>query len=75
MITGEQIKGALEEILDLLLGPIRKSPEVTWEDSILGLSKHQLLLEALRELYRHRSMQSLAARYRELLDESERLPP
>ncbi len=69
------MEGALEEVMDPLLGPIRKSPESKWEDSILGWPKHNLLREILRELYRHRSMQSLAARYRELLDESEKPPP
>ena len=74
-MAGEQIEGALEEVMDELLGPIRQSPKSKWEDSILGLSKRQLLVQVLRELYRHRSMQLLAARYREMLDESEMLLP
>ena len=72
--AGEQCELALCEVMDPLLGPIRRSDKTEWKETVLGLSKHDLLREVLRELYRHRTMQRLVTRYREMLEESERPP-
>lgn len=74
-VVGEESEAALSELMDPLLGPIRRTSDTKWEDTVLGLPKHGLLREVLRELYRHRSMQRLVTRYHEMLEESERPPP
>lgn len=73
--TGELSEEALTEVLIFLLGPVRRTEESPWEETILGLQKHVLLKEVLRELSRHRTMQRLVTQYREMLDEAGKSPP